>query len=163
VVAPYYWGNLEKGTRDGLYMLMLWGGGGLRAPPEGVPGVGEPEEKKLCAGHTAALGHDVGPGGCGTVLPGGLQLGYPATAAALTTTTTTTTTQAPEFSLSVRKLGRGLGPHSVTQNVSKMELILYSTGKPRFNESEGTKDFVLYSKSFVIGRVFYYRFHYRGT
>jgi hypothetical protein len=28
------------------------------------------------------------------------------------------------------------------------------TGKPRFNESEGSKDFVLYSKDFVIAVFF---------
>jgi hypothetical protein len=39
VVALYYWGNLEKGLRGGLYVPMLWGrgGGGLGAHPEGMP------------------------------------------------------------------------------------------------------------------------------
>jgi hypothetical protein len=71
-------GNLEKGPRDGLYLPMLWGGGsGLGARPEGVPRVGEPQEKELYAGPAAALGHDDRPGGNGTVFPGGLRLGSP--------------------------------------------------------------------------------------
>jgi hypothetical protein len=37
------------------------------------------------------------------------------------------------------------------------------TGKPRFNESEGTKDFVLYSRGFVINGTFYYRINYKET
>jgi hypothetical protein len=61
-------------------MLTLWGGGGgLGARPEGVPRVGEPQEKELCAGPPAALGYVDGSGGGGTVLPGGLRLGSPAT------------------------------------------------------------------------------------
>jgi hypothetical protein len=41
---------VEKGPRDVLYMPMLWGGGGgLRARLEDMPGVGEPQEKELCA------------------------------------------------------------------------------------------------------------------
>ena len=40
--------------------------------------------------------------------------------------------------------------------------ILY-TGKPQYNKSEGTKDFVLYSRDFVIAGAFYYRINYRGT
>jgi hypothetical protein len=50
VVAPYYLGKPEKGPTDGLYVATLWGRGGLRARPEGVPGVGKPQEKELCAG-----------------------------------------------------------------------------------------------------------------
>jgi hypothetical protein len=51
VVAPYYLGNPEKGPRGGLYVPTLWGGGGgLAAHPEGMPQVGEPQEKELCAG-----------------------------------------------------------------------------------------------------------------
>jgi hypothetical protein len=61
----------------------------LGACPEDVPGVREPEEKALCAGLPAALDYDDGSGGCGAVLPGGLRLGSPVTAAALTSTTTT--------------------------------------------------------------------------
>jgi hypothetical protein len=42
VVAPYYWRKPGKGSRDGLYVPTLWGGGGgLGARPEGVPRVGE--------------------------------------------------------------------------------------------------------------------------
>ena len=37
------------------------------------------------------------------------------------------------------------------------------TEKPRFNESEGTKDFVLYSRGFVIAGDFYYKIKYKGT
>jgi hypothetical protein len=37
------------------------------------------------------------------------------------------------------------------------------TEKPQYNESEGTKDFVLYSRGFVIAGTFYYRINYRGT
>jgi hypothetical protein len=50
----------------------LWGGGGLGARSEGVPRVGEPQEKELCAGPSAALGYVDGSGGGNTVLPGGL-------------------------------------------------------------------------------------------
>jgi hypothetical protein len=81
--------NPKKGLRDGLYVTTLWGwGGGLGAHPEDVPIIREPEEKELCAGPSVALGHDDGTGRCGAVLPGGLQLGSPASADALTTTTT---------------------------------------------------------------------------
>jgi hypothetical protein len=39
-------------------MPTLWGGGGgLRARPEGMPRVGEPKEKELCAGPSAPLGY----------------------------------------------------------------------------------------------------------
>jgi hypothetical protein len=72
-------------------MPTLWGGGGLGACPENVPGIGEPKEKELCAGSPALLDHDDEPSGCGAVLQGGLQLGPPASVDALTTTTTTTT------------------------------------------------------------------------
>jgi hypothetical protein len=37
------------------------------------------------------------------------------------------------------------------------------TLKPWFNKSEGTKDFVFYSRGFVIAEAFYYRIKYRGT
>jgi hypothetical protein len=40
--------------------------------------------------------------------------------------------------------------------------ILY-TGKPQYNESEGTKDFFIYSRDFVIAGAFSYRINYRGT
>jgi hypothetical protein len=43
------------------------------------------------------------------------------------------------------------------------EMILLNTGKPQYNESEGTKDFILYSRDFVIAEAFYYRINYRGT
>jgi hypothetical protein len=63
------------GPRGGLYVSMLWGGGrGLGAHPEGVPQVGEPQEKELCVGPPAALGYVDGSGGGGTVFPGGLRL-----------------------------------------------------------------------------------------
>jgi hypothetical protein len=39
--------------------------------------LGEPEETELCAGPPAAFRYDNGPGRCGMVLPGGLQLGPP--------------------------------------------------------------------------------------
>jgi hypothetical protein len=59
---------------------MLWGGGGgLGAHPVGVPRVGEPHEKELCAGSPAALSHVGGPDKNGAVFPGGLQLGSPVT------------------------------------------------------------------------------------
>jgi hypothetical protein len=68
----------ETRKKVGLYLTMLWGGGGgLGASPADVPKIGEPKEKELCAGPPATLGYDNGPGGCGTVLPGGLQLGPP--------------------------------------------------------------------------------------
>jgi hypothetical protein len=38
-----------------------------------------------------------------------------------------------------------------------------TTGKPQYNESEETKDFVLYSKDFVIAGAFYYKINYRGS
>jgi hypothetical protein len=57
----------------------LWGGGGLGARPEDVPRAGELQEKELCAGPPAALGHIDGSGGGGSVLPGGLQMGAPVT------------------------------------------------------------------------------------
>jgi hypothetical protein len=52
--------------------------------------------------------------------------------------------------------------------LSRYDIFVYvmmklSTLKSRFNESEGTKDFVLYSKSFVIAGALYYRIYYRGT
>jgi hypothetical protein len=51
----------------------LWGGEGrLGALPEGVPQVGEPQEKELCAGPPTAPGYVNGLGGGGMVLPGGL-------------------------------------------------------------------------------------------
>jgi hypothetical protein len=50
----------------------LWGEGGLGAGPEGVPQVGEPQKKELCAGPPTALGYVNGSGGGGAVLPGGL-------------------------------------------------------------------------------------------
>jgi hypothetical protein len=50
VVAPYYWGNPAKVSRDGLYMPTLWEGGRLGVRPADVPGIGDPEEKELCAG-----------------------------------------------------------------------------------------------------------------
>jgi hypothetical protein len=37
------------------------------------------------------------------------------------------------------------------------------TEKPRFNESEGSKDFILYSRGFVIAGALYYKTNYRGT
>jgi hypothetical protein len=81
-------GNPETGPRDRLYVPTLSGEGGeLGARPEDMPGVGEPKEKELCAGPPAPLGHDDGPCRCGMVLPGGLRLGSPTTAAPLTTTT----------------------------------------------------------------------------
>jgi hypothetical protein len=42
-------------------------------------------------------------------------------------------------------------------------LIIMDTEKPRYNKSEGTKDFVLYSRGFVIAGAFYYRINYRKT
>jgi hypothetical protein len=42
-------------------------------------------------------------------------------------------------------------------------LIIMDTEKPRYNKSEGTKDFVLYSRGFVIAGAFYYRINYRRT
>jgi hypothetical protein len=63
---------------------MLWGGGGLGARPEGVPQVGEPQEKELCAIPPAALGYVNGSGEGGAVLPGGLRLGSPVTICRLT-------------------------------------------------------------------------------
>jgi hypothetical protein len=36
------------------------------------------------------------------------------------------------------------------------------TEKPQYNKSEGTKDFVLYSRGFVITGDFYYEINYRG-
>jgi hypothetical protein len=57
-------------------MPTLWGGEGrLGAHPEGVPPVGEPQEKELCAGPPAALGYVNRSGGGGTVFPGGLRVG----------------------------------------------------------------------------------------
>jgi hypothetical protein len=54
-------------------MPMLWGGGGgFAARPEGVPRVGEPQEKELCAGPPATLGYVDGPGGGSEVFSGGL-------------------------------------------------------------------------------------------
>jgi hypothetical protein len=38
-----------------------------------------------------------------------------------------------------------------------------NTGKPRFNKSKGTEDFVLYSRDFVIVGAFYYSINYRET
>jgi hypothetical protein len=58
----------------------LRGEGGLEAGPEGVPQVGEPQEKELCAGPPAALDYVDGSGGGGAVLPGGLRVGSPVTA-----------------------------------------------------------------------------------
>jgi hypothetical protein len=56
--------NPEKDPRDGLYVHMLWGGGGgLGARPEVVPGIGKLEEKELCPGSPAALSHVNRPGG----------------------------------------------------------------------------------------------------
>jgi hypothetical protein len=43
------------------------------------------------------------------------------------------------------------------------KIVLRYTLKPRFNESEGTKDFVFYSRDFVIAGAFYYKINYRGT
>jgi hypothetical protein len=61
-------------------MSTLWGGGrGLGAHPDGMPQVGEPQEKELCAGPPAALSYVDGLGRNGTVLQGGLQLGSPVT------------------------------------------------------------------------------------
>jgi hypothetical protein len=37
----------------------------------------------------------------------------------------------------------------------------FGTLNPRFNESEGTKDFVLYTRGFVVGVAFYYEINYR--
>jgi hypothetical protein len=37
------------------------------------------------------------------------------------------------------------------------------TGKPQYNKSKETKDFVLYSRNFVIAEGFYYRINYRGA
>jgi hypothetical protein len=37
-----------------------------------------------------------------------------------------------------------------------------TTLKPRFNESEGTKDFALYRRGFVIAGAFYYEINYKG-
>jgi hypothetical protein len=37
------------------------------------------------------------------------------------------------------------------------------TEKPQYNESEGTKEFVLYSRGFVIAGVFNNKINYRGT
>jgi hypothetical protein len=37
------------------------------------------------------------------------------------------------------------------------------TSKPRFNKSEGTKDFVLYIRDFFIAGTFYYKIRYGGT
>jgi hypothetical protein len=51
VVGPYYLGKPGKGSKGGLYMPTLWGGGGgLGACPDGMPRVGEPQDKELCAG-----------------------------------------------------------------------------------------------------------------
>jgi hypothetical protein len=56
----------------------LWGGGGgLGARPEGMPRVGESQEKDLCAGPPAALDYVDRSGGGGTVFPGGLRVGAP--------------------------------------------------------------------------------------
>jgi hypothetical protein len=71
---------------DRLYMPTLLGGGGLGARSADVPEIGEFEGKELCAGPTATLGHDDGPGGCGVFFQGGLRFGPPASVAALTTT-----------------------------------------------------------------------------
>jgi hypothetical protein len=65
-------GNPEKGPRDGLYVLTLWGGGdGFRARL-----VDMPMERELCAGPAATLGFNNRPT-CGAVFLGGLQLGSP--------------------------------------------------------------------------------------
>jgi hypothetical protein len=48
-------------------------------------------------------------------------------------------------------LGRGVG------------MSWFSTGKPRFNKYEETKDFVFYSRDFVIAGDFYFIINYRGT
>jgi hypothetical protein len=81
VVAPYYLGKPGKGSKGRLYVPTLWGGGGgFGACPEGVPQVGEPQEKELCAGPPAALGYVDGSGGGGTVLLGGLRVGLTVTA-----------------------------------------------------------------------------------
>jgi hypothetical protein len=54
--------------------------------------------------------------------------------------------------------------HSTTLVYSDIALLLIiHTEKPRFNESEGTKDFVLYSRGFVIPGAFYYKINYRGS
>jgi hypothetical protein len=50
-------------------VLTLWGrGGGFGAHSPDVPGIEDPEEKKLYAGPAVALGLDDGSGGYGTVL-----------------------------------------------------------------------------------------------
>jgi hypothetical protein len=41
--------------------------------------------------------------------------------------------------------------------------IFVNTEKPRFNESEWTKDLVLYSRGFVIAGAFKYEIDYGGT
>lgn len=41
--------------------------------------------------------------------------------------------------------------------------ITATTGKPQFNESEGTNNFVLYNRDFVITGDFYYSINYRET
>jgi hypothetical protein len=81
------WGNPEKGPKSGLYVPTSWRGGGLGARPEGMPRVGEPQEKEHCVGPPAALGYGDGSSRGGAVLPGGLQVGSPVTVCRSTTTT----------------------------------------------------------------------------
>jgi hypothetical protein len=89
---PITRGNLERG---GLSVPTLLGGAGLGARPEGVPQVGEPQEKTNCASPPAALAYVNRLGGDGAVFPGGLQLGSPMTVCCHTRTTTTTSTTHP--------------------------------------------------------------------
>jgi hypothetical protein len=108
---PTTGGNLEKGPRDRLYVPTLCGERGLGAHPEGMPRVGEPQEKELCADPPAAFGHDNEPGGSGAVFSGGLRLGFPATYTALTTTTTTTMmtmTTTTTMTMTTTRSGSGL-------------------------------------------------------
>jgi hypothetical protein len=44
-----------------------------------------------------------------------------------------------------------------------LKLDFEDTEKPRFNESEGTKDSVLSDRDFVIAGAFYFEINYRGT
>jgi hypothetical protein len=41
--------------------------------------------------------------------------------------------------------------------------LIMNTEKPRYNESEGTKGFVLYSRDFVVEGYLNYKINYRGT
>jgi hypothetical protein len=48
-----------------------------------------------------------------------------------------------------------LQPSSTSLNTPRRTPALRNTGKPRLNEYEGTKDFVLYSRDFVIAGLIY--------